>query len=311
MSHKSLYCRFMLSRWLLLILGCGLLALTAHAQSNLNGVIDFHAHSGPDGVPRAIDADDLARLAKERGMRGLVLKNHWEPTDALAYVLRKEVPGLEIFGGIALNLSVGGMNLEAVKHMIAMKGGWGRVVWFPTFDSENSVRSAKEDRPFVGVSKDGHLVPEALQVIDLIAQHPELVLETGHISPEEGLMVVREAKQRGVKHVVVTHAMRAPVWMKIPQMVEAAHNGAYIEFVYSALTGTKPDNTIEEYAKAIREIGPKYCILATDLGGVAAGRPSHPDGMLMFMEALRTQGISQADIDMMSKTNPALMLGLQ
>jgi hypothetical protein len=311
MSTKSLCYKFLLSKWFLLILGYGLLILPAHAQSNLNGVIDFHAHSGPDGVPRAIDADDLARLAKERGMRGLVLKNHWEPTDALAYVLRKEVPGLEIFGGIALNLSVGGMNLEAVKHMIQMKGGWGRVVWFPTFDSENAVRSAKEDRPFVAVSKDGHLVPEAMQVIDLIAQHPELVLETGHISPEEGLMVVREAKRRGVKHVVVTHAMRAPVWMKIPQMVEAAQNGAYIEFVYSALTGAKPDNTVEEYAKAIREIGPKYCILATDLGGVAAGRPSHPDGMLMFMEALRMQGISQADIDMMSKTNPALMLGLQ
>jgi Family of unknown function (DUF6282) len=136
MSHRSLYYTFMMFRRLLLILGCGFLALTVHAQSNLNGVIDFHAHSGPDGVPRAIDADDLARLAKERGMRGLVLKNHWEPTDALAYVLRKEVPGLEIYGGIALNLSVGGMNLEAVKHMIAMKGGWGRVVWFPTFDSE-------------------------------------------------------------------------------------------------------------------------------------------------------------------------------
>lgn len=221
------------------------------------------------------------------------------------------MPGLEIFGGIALNLSVGGMNPEAVKHMILMKGGWGRVVWFPTFDSESSVRSAKENRPSVGVSKDGHLLPEVLQVIDLIAQHPEIVLETGHISPEEGLMVVREAKQRGVKHVVVTHEMRAPVWMKIPQMQEAARDGAYIEFVCSALTGAKPDNTIDEYAKAIRDIGPKYCILATDLGGVAAGRPSHPDGILMFMEALRMEGFSQADVDMMSKTNPALMLGLQ
>jgi hypothetical protein len=311
MNPKSNCPMIVLLKRFWLVLSFGLLVLPAHAQSTLNGVIDFHAHSGPDGVPRAIDADDLARLAKQRGMRGLVLKNHWEPTDSLAYVLRKEVPGLEIFGGIALNLSVGGMNPEAVKHMILMKGGWGRIVWLPTFDSENSVRSASENRPFVAVSKDGHLLSEVLQVIDLIAQHPEIVLETGHISPEEGLMVVREAKQRGLKHVVVTHAMRAPVWMKIPQMQEAAHDGAYIEFVYSALTGAKPDNTIEEYAKAIRDIGPKYCILATDLGGVAAGRPSHPDGMLMFMEALRKEGLSQADVDMMSKTNPALMLGLQ
>ena len=70
MSPKSLWYRCMLSKWLLLILGCGLLALPAHAQSNLNGVIDFHAHSGPDGVPRAIDADDLARLARREACAG-------------------------------------------------------------------------------------------------------------------------------------------------------------------------------------------------------------------------------------------------
>jgi len=59
----------------------------------LTGVIDIHAHSDPDSLPRKIDAIDLARLAKERGMRGLVLKNHYESTASLAYVVRKEVPG--------------------------------------------------------------------------------------------------------------------------------------------------------------------------------------------------------------------------
>ncbi len=43
-------------------------------------------------------------------MRGLVLKNHYQPTASLAYVVRKEVPGIEVFGGVDLNLSVGGMN---------------------------------------------------------------------------------------------------------------------------------------------------------------------------------------------------------
>jgi microsomal dipeptidase-like Zn-dependent dipeptidase len=131
------------------------------------------------------------------------------------------------------------------------------------------------------------------------------------MNPKSNCSMIVLLKQRGVKHVVVTYAMRVPVWMKIPQMQETAHDGAYIEFVYNALTGAKPDNTIEEYAKAIRDIGPKYCILATDLGGVSAGRASHPDGMLMFTEALRKEGLSQADVDMMSKTNPALILGLQ
>ena len=65
------------------------------AQS-LNGVIDIHAHCDPDSTARSIDAIDLARLAHERGMRGLVLKNHYEPTASLAYIVRKLVPGLEV-----------------------------------------------------------------------------------------------------------------------------------------------------------------------------------------------------------------------
>jgi hypothetical protein len=113
-----------------------LLLVVSGAGQQLNQVIDIHVHSDPDSVPRSIDALDLALLAKQRGMRGLVLKNHYEPTASLAYVVRKEVPGIEIFGGIDLNLTVGGINPAAVERMTMMKGGWGRVVWMPTFDAE-------------------------------------------------------------------------------------------------------------------------------------------------------------------------------
>ncbi len=75
--------------------------MTSLAQENpLAGVIDIHVHCAPDSSPRSIDAIDLARLAKSRGMRGLVLKNHYQPTASLAYVVRKEVPGIEVFGGV-------------------------------------------------------------------------------------------------------------------------------------------------------------------------------------------------------------------
>src|SRR5437899_10767778 len=123
------------------------------AFGQLNGVIDIHAHSDPDSVARSIDAIDLAKLAKGRGMRGLVLKNHYEPTASLAYVVRKEVPGIEVFGGVDLNRSVGGVNPAAIERMVLVKGGYGRVVWLPTFDAENQVKFSKENRPFVAVSK--------------------------------------------------------------------------------------------------------------------------------------------------------------
>src|SRR6185436_18128046 len=38
------------------------LAATLAAQT-LNGVVDIHAHSDPDSVPRSIDAIDAAKLA--------------------------------------------------------------------------------------------------------------------------------------------------------------------------------------------------------------------------------------------------------
>jgi Family of unknown function (DUF6282) len=283
-----------------------LLCLVSSAQTPLPGVIDFHAHSDPDSMPRSIDAVDLARLAKSRGMRGLVLKNHYESTAALAYMVRKAVPGIEIYGGIDLNRSVGGVNPAAVERMILMKGGWGRVVWFPTFDAENQVRDSHETRPFVSVSRSGQLLPEVKEVIALAAKN-NLVVETGHSSAEEGLMIVREAHRQGVAHIVVTHAMLAPVRMNVAQMREAAREGAYLEFVYNGLLGANKAAP-RDYAGAIRAVGAASCILASDLGQV--GNPLHPDGLIAFFVALRAEGISQADIDRMSKTNPARALGL-
>jgi hypothetical protein len=278
----------------------------AHGQS-LKGVIDIHAHTDPDSVPRSIDAIDLARMAKERGMRGLVLKSHWEPTASMAYLVRKVVPGIEIFGGIDLNRSVGGVNPTAVERMASVKGGWGRVVWMPTFDSENQVRYSKENRAFVPVSKGGRLLPEVVEVIGVVAKR-RLTLETGHSSPVECLMIVWEARRQGVEHIVVTHAMLPPVGMSIPQMQEAAREGAYLEFVYNALIGPNKAFEISDYVKAIRAVGPAHCILSSDLG--QAGNPVHPDGLESFFQALRAAGISAADIDLMAKTNPAKALGL-
>jgi len=280
----------------------------AAAQSPLAGVIDIHVHSDPDSTPRSIDAIDLARLAKARGMRGLVLKNHYESTASLAYIVRKEVPGIEIFGGIDLNRSVGGVNLAAVERMAMVKGGWGKVIWMPTFDAENQVRYSHEDRPFVSVSQAGQLLPEVKAVIAFAAAHG-LTLETGHSSPAECLMLIREANRQGVKHVVVTHAMLAPVNMSVAQMKEAAQLGAYIEFVYNALIGPNQSLTMSEYAAAIRATGARSCILASDLG--QAANPLHPDGLAAFFAGLETEGISREDIGRMSKTNPARALGLE
>jgi len=112
-----------------------------------------------------------------------------------------------------------------------------------------------------------------------------------------------------VKHMVVTHAMIKPIRMSIAQMREAAQMGAFIEFVYNALIGPNKEFTFAEYAAAIRAVGPAHCILSSDLG--QAANPLHQDGLVAFFAGLRKEGISQTDVDLMSKGNPASVLGLE
>ena len=73
------------------------------------------AHRGSEFYQRGDVA--TVRLARSRGMRALVLKHHSEPTAGLAYVVRLEVPDFDVFGGVVLNLTNGGINVAAVRFM--------------------------------------------------------------------------------------------------------------------------------------------------------------------------------------------------
>ena len=273
----------------------------------LDGAIDVHVHSLPDDRPRSIDALDVAKLARERKLRAIVLKNHYDSTAGLAFLVRKVVPDIEVFGGIALNLPVGGINAAAVEHMAALSGGWGRIVWMPTFDAENQVRTSKENRPFVSVTQNGELLPGVRDVIAVIAKR-NLVLATGHSAPREALLILREAKRQGVQRMIVTHAMNTPVSMSLAEMQEAAGLGAYIEFVGGSLTAPDAEARINRYAEAIRQIGPEFCILSSDLGQQGNALP--PDGFGDFLVSLRRRGFTSQDVDRMAKQNPARLLGL-
>ena len=150
----------------------------------LRGAIDIHVHTEPDSRPRSVDGVEAAQQARANGMRAIVLKNHYEYTSGLAYIVGKQVQGIEVFGGVDLNLTVGGMNPAAIEYMAATTGARGKLVWMSTFDAENQVRFSKENRPFVSVSKNGELLPATKAVIAAIAKHG-LVLATGHTSPRK------------------------------------------------------------------------------------------------------------------------------
>jgi len=278
------------------------------AATVLKGAIDIHVHGLPDDRPRSVDAIEAARQARDRGMRAIVLKNHYESTAGLVHLVRAVVPGIEVFGGIDLNLTVGGINPAAVEHMTRVTGGWGRIVWMPTFDAENQVRFSKESRPFVSVSRNGVLLPEVRQVIALVAKH-NLILATGHSSPEEGLMLLRDARSQGVQRMLVTHAINPPIVMTVGQMREAAQLGAFIEFVGSTPVSPDASERYDRFGAAIRQVGPEFVILSSDLGQM--GNPLPADGFGAFLVAMRARGFSEQEIDRMARQNPARLLGLR
>src|SRR5262249_15957154 len=163
-----------------LFLGFACFAGTAQAQFDLKGVVDLHVHCNPDSFPpRRIDAFEVAQLFKKEGARAFVIKSPHLPTSQLAYAVNKAVPGVTAYGAITLNRSVGGINPDAVDHFARVSGGFARIVWMPTEDSDTVARNSKPPRPSVSVSKDGKLLPEVVEVLNLIKKD-NLTLATGH-----------------------------------------------------------------------------------------------------------------------------------
>jgi hypothetical protein len=292
-------------RVLLMLLSAGM------SFAQLQGIVDTHTHGDPDSSARSIDVLELARIAKAAGMRAIVLKNHYAPTVQAAYLVSQIVPGIQIFGAISLDRAVGGVNPEAVRQAAAFKGKKLRVVWMPTFDSENEAHFAKQNRPFVSIQRDGNLLPETMEVLKIIARE-NIVLATGHSSAAEDLLLVREAKKLGINHIIVTHPLAKAQHMTIPEMHEAAKMGAYIELCGASLLPTQEPNgkiPVEVYVNVIRSVGADHVILSSDLG--QAINPVHTDGWKMFLDILRRAGITDKELDAMDKTNPAALLGLQ
>ncbi len=288
---------------------------------SLAGVIDIHAHAAPEtamlNFKRAFDAIEAAQIARIYGMRGIVLKEHTTETASWAYLVSQIVPGVEVFGGIVLNKAVGGMNPVAVEAMALSRGGRGRVVYMPTVDA--AAARVPNSANAVAVSRNGQLLPETLEVLKVIAKH-DLGLSTGHVTTEEALMIIKAAKAAGVNKIYVQHPNHGGIVMSMAQMKEAVRLGALIEIVLSGegLTGGGPktvnaENPVMDYGPQkladIRALGPANVVISTDLG--QPGRVNYAQAFQMAMTVLAKSGFSQAEIDMMTKQNPARFLGLK
>jgi microsomal dipeptidase-like Zn-dependent dipeptidase len=122
-----------------------------------------------------------------------------------------------------------------------------------------------------------------------------------------------------VKNILITHALTNIPGLSMEQARQVAQMGAYIEYCFlQSMTGPDAQHawmkhwskvSLKDVARVVAEIGAKSLVLSTDLG--QHGNMTHPDGMEDMITVLLKEGVSQTDIDLMVKKNPARLLGMK
>jgi len=256
------------------------------ATSPVDGLIDFHVHTAPDVFGRALTDDEEAALSKDRGMEAVVLKSHTALAADRAWIARRRVPGMKIFGGITLNGAAGG--ITRLK------------------DAPSGIKV---------VGDDGKVLPAVREVLKECGAQ-KLVVETGHSSGEEALAIIEAARDAGCDRIVVTHAEFEVIGMTVDQMKKAASMGAKMEIAtLGALSGPQAhlafmrnskNISFKESADHIKQVGAAHFIISTDLGQTA--NPSPPDGLAWLVGGLTSQGITKEQIQTMGGENPGKLL---
>jgi len=291
----------------------------------LKGVIDLHIHAGPSVADRSVEAAEMLRRAVEAGYRGFVVKDHYIPTMMSAILVEKHLNSaanpVHVYGGICLNNSVGGFNLLALDAALGMGA---KFVWFPTVSSKNHIDGHKgkgkfagsgdmtvEEDPMYYIDKDGKLIPEAKAVIEFLKGKPEVILSTGHATPAEIDALVTEARDAGLEKVIVNHP-HFLVNASMELIEKWGKLGAYIELNAGVAKGLSSSDTVplSVYEKIMEIVALDQIVLDSDFGQKSNGDPV--EKFYNFILALMNDvGVTEDQINLMSKRTPAKLVGLE
>ncbi len=315
----------------------------------LRGAIDIHVHAGPHifSSPRRVDPFEAAIEARDAGMRAIVYMDVFEMSNGTSWLVNRQVPDFMTYGGLIMNTVYGGMNPRAVKTALH----YGSGAKFVSFGAHSTFyQAAREghivDGKFVPLSElypkfrteeldrciripQGDPTPELDEILSLIAERPEVYLNTGHVSVEEAMRLIDLSEKYGIGKVLVASSVTKLCTME--QLKEMAQRGAFIEYTLAAYTHTTPipkthyyvereymsiDEGMDEapgggvklVAEQIAELGAEHCIIASDFGVYTL--PTPVEGMRSFIACMLDLGLTTDQITMLVKTNPERLLGL-
>jgi hypothetical protein len=289
----------------------------------LEGAVDLHVHPAPSPMPRRMDGAEAARLAGEAGFAAIVVKSHHHST--VMEILALEQAGVDhgdarLFGGIALNGQVGGINPHAVD--LALKMG-GRIVWFPTIASAKHIQHHREhpnlkfpklsihlqpEDPIEVLGPDGTVLPEVIAVLESIKEH-DAILASGHMAPEQITAVFEAAREVGVTRMLVNHP-NFVIEATYEQARHWAELGAYVEHSLCMYDEESSFHNwdLDTLTAWIEAVGPERSTLASDLGQM--DNPLPTDSFRKIVGRLVERGMPDDTIRTMVARNPAELLGV-
>lgn len=289
----------------------------AVVDSLMQGAVDLHVHSGPSTMARLLDHLEQVEQAAHAGMAGVLFKDHHYSVAPVIPMMQRLAGhlGVEMWGSLVLNNSVGGFNPFAVDFNV--KSG-AKLVFMPTAHAANHIRSShgksrlatnvklREPRMLSPVDEYGRVTDPVKEILDIIAEH-DVCLSSGHLHVAEIFALFDEAKKRGVTKLLTNHPTYG-LHMSYADISDLAARGVVLEqsaclYVDSRFNVYPP----EELKRQIDAAGPAMSSIGSDLGQV--DNPTPVEGFRQMIALLLGLGYTAEQIRPMVRENPSRLMG--
>lgn len=282
---------------------------------SLKGVIDMHVHSNPDIRHRRYDDFELMEAGIRVGARAIVIKTHQGTTVDRAFLCNRHNEivhqgdnDFTMFGSVTMNRQMGGINPWAAESGLKLGA---KVIWLPTQSARNNMlRQNQDPAGCVEVIRDGRVVPELSDIFRLVKDY-DVVLGTGHVSPEECFRVVEAARNAGVRKLVVTHPEWWMVGISLEDQVRLVKDyDVILEHCFAQpMGGGKYKSNLPMNLEAVQACGYKNVMVSTDGGQVE--NPNWEIALEQYMQYLLDHGVGEKELRYMTHDIQAGLLGIE